>query len=61
MDKEDIQDVTATLAAAKEFSMDVYRGLSQCRKSLSAESNNVVVTILHASIMGSNTKLVLYQ
>lgn len=61
MDEEDVQDVTATLAAAKEFSMDVYRGLPQCRKLFSADSNNVVVTILHASIMASNTKLVLYQ
>lgn len=53
--------MTATLATAKEFSVDVYRGLSQCIKLLSAGSRNVVVRVLHASVMASNTKLLLHQ
>lgn len=36
MDEEDIQEMTASLAAAKEFSVDLYGGLSRSIKSFSA-------------------------
>lgn len=36
MDEEDIQEMTASLAAAKEFSVDLYGGLSRSIKLFSA-------------------------